>query len=249
MKAITCSQCGALIKGISMQKKVVVCKYCGSEMFLKNFQEKVIEIPDKDADKVKTKTDWEIYLERHREMRERSEIIQSETSFDYDFQGWKILGVIVVIASVIGFAVLMYHTFNPSARTRNERVEKISNEPTPMPTPTSTPEPCPNIDVLSYSSYVFRDDEEKDIAVPIFKDSDLPTCDIVNLRRGMFNDRNKMVKVRVTVDTEGNVVKAEQIAGHKNFKRSAEEAALKSTYYKPKRRTNKTIVYYYLLMK
>src|SRR5688500_17527652 len=45
MKAITCSQCGALIKGISAKKEFADCQYCGAEISI--LIEKIFEVPDK----------------------------------------------------------------------------------------------------------------------------------------------------------------------------------------------------------
>ena len=109
MKAITCSQCGALIKGISMQKKVAECLYCGSEMFLENFKEKVIEIPDNVADKINTKSNWEIYLEKRKEIRERYGNPHLDEPFEY-FQ--RFFFPIAAIVLVIGFSFLIYYIFN-----------------------------------------------------------------------------------------------------------------------------------------
>lgn len=47
MKAITCPQCGALVKKISLRDKFVPCDYCGAKILFEENKERIIEIPDK----------------------------------------------------------------------------------------------------------------------------------------------------------------------------------------------------------
>lgn len=53
MKAITCSQCGALLKGISTKKELADCIYCGAEIPIR--KEKVFEVSDKKAEEEEKK--------------------------------------------------------------------------------------------------------------------------------------------------------------------------------------------------
>lgn len=232
MKAITCSQCGALIKRIRERDRFAVCEYCRAKIPIQ--KEKVIIVPDK-PEKPKL---------RELSEKEKANVFESvelddEVVFGFTDEA-KAVGFITLAVFLIAVPIVLYNLLSPEAEVSETKKPKKISE---IKTPTPTPEPCPNIYIYSFNLY-FEDDTHF-IKNPKLENSQLPTCDPTELRKGIFSDRNTTVKVKITVNKEGEVTDAKQISGDKFFKESAEQAALKSLFIKQKRQTAKIITYYY----
>src|SRR5688572_29977656 len=70
MKAITCPQCGAIIRKIPDKDLLAVCDYCEAKIILPDNKEKIAANPDEKAEK--KLTPWEEHQENLRQTRERA---------------------------------------------------------------------------------------------------------------------------------------------------------------------------------
>jgi hypothetical protein len=231
MKAITCSQCGALIKQIRLRDKFAECDYCHAKIPVE--KEKVIVISEKKPQ-----------LEKLSEKQKKSVFRSYDLDEDYVpeiSEESKIVGFMIFIAFVIAVPIVLYYIFSPDDVKPKTVKESYKTE-----TPTPASEPCPNISVFITNSY--WEDDKHFIQNPELSNSALPTCDLTELRKGIFSDRNRIVEVKVTVNKEGDVTAAKLVSGDEFFKESAERAALKSLFIKQKRQTTKTITYRYFIL-
>jgi hypothetical protein len=219
MKAITCSQCGALIKGISMKKEFASCDYCGAEMQIKLFEKKVIDIPNKIAKDVKTQTHWEIYLKNREENRRKYNQHHVTISENDDSVATLFLpGLFIVL--VLGLSAFLYYSFN-----KNENLKyadfKVTSE-------------------ISYPSNLRK---EKLHFPKIFREN-ISESDVENLRD--LAPEKRIIKVRIMINKQGEILKAVAETNNSLLRESAEKAALKTSFYPIGYSTNEFITYRFL---
>ncbi|MEZ5426204.1 MAG: energy transducer TonB [Pyrinomonadaceae bacterium] len=240
MKAITCSQCGAVIKRIRIRDKYAHCDYCDAVFPIE--EKKVIEIPSPPGeDQTQQLSNWEIYLRNREEVKKKypEPVIPVETEVD-DLALFKIVAFLSIIAAVVFGAIILKKGFSDS---------KIENKPAQTHKRTvyenPGPTPCPGITVWSVPLY-FENDTHY-IEKPKLDLSKLPTCDKRELKTTIFSDQNDQVEVRVTVDKNGNVTEAKAVSGDEFLRGPAEEAARKSLFTKRPKPQKRTIKYYFIL--
>lgn len=247
MKAITCSQCGALIKRISLKDKFAFCDYCGAKILIGENKERIVEIIEKEStqpsNRVLPKLDA---AERDRLFRTMVELNNDDTVYDDTRHTLKVLAVIGIIAFFVFAPVILVAFF--AAKAKKENTKKVEFVSTPAPT---TPEiiyqqqeSLPDIKYRSYVQYNTNIDADL-IELPIIRLEQLPTTDLKELKKTVFAQRK--IRVRITIDENGDVSEAKALNGHQVLQESSVEAAKKSLFSTRKKRTTTVLTYIYIL--
>ncbi len=243
MKAITCPQCGALIKRISLKDKFAFCDYCGAKILLE--ENKIVELPAKKEEK--KLTPWEQYRENYGKVQARADQYYvpdlEPPTRNYPLVGALIMVAIVVIPLIIFIASLDNSTSDQKKIPKKTLVE---NNNSFMPrTPTRTPTPYPKINYEVKVQWNGDNDMEH-FENPQIDQSKLPSFDETELKKTVF--KNRGVQVKITIDTTGEVTAAEAISGHLILKEAAQEAAIKNLFNPRQKPTKRILTYYFRLI-
>ncbi|MGI9054536.1 MAG: hypothetical protein ACR2F2_01905 [Pyrinomonadaceae bacterium] len=239
MKAITCSQCGALVKEISLKERFADCNYCGAKIRLE--ENKIIEFRQPEP-KLKA------FADKERELLFEDMLEQNNDADSYN-DGNKVMNVLaifLVIGIFVGLPILLFNAFNSEPEQKRK---------TPIPNPTSQsipksplvikmPTPHPSI---SYRAYVqYNSDIGADyVEIPSIEMAKLPTGDIKELKKTVFAQRR--IRVRVTINENGEVTDAKAQNGHQILQESSVEAAKKSLFSNRRKPISLTLTYIYIL--
>ena len=255
MKAITCPQCGALIKEVSKHQTITECSYCeakvlmprrGDEYFLETDESDKKVLPNENIIKSGTKIVWNSPfsdLQRYGETFEKTG--KSNNPF-----------VTVVVVVCVGFFVFIAIVAGVASKKKAQQTRAY---PTPRtystPLPTYTPvtvyatpaaeEPEITFDIsyrVSWDSAI----SEQHIELPTLKDVDFPSDDLKTLKKTVFSQ--KIIRVKVRIDTNGEVTDAKAVSGHKILKEAAENAA-KASYFTERKKPVNTVLTYYFQIK
>jgi DNA-directed RNA polymerase subunit RPC12/RpoP len=245
MKAMTCPQCGALIKKISLKDKFAECEYCEARILLEENRDRIVEIPDKPD--VPPPSPWEVYRENYRKVNERT---RQPGSYDYEPEPTNssagvvvIIGLIALVGGIIIFAAFRNSSPPPSVNTAQKTTLK---EPTPLPLSFyKTPTPAPQVNYQVKVQWSGANDMEQ-FENPQIDVSKLPTTDEAELKKTVF--KNRAVQVRVTIGTEGEVTSAEAVSGHPILAEASVEAAKKTLFNSRPKPTTRVLTYYFRLL-
>lgn len=246
MKAMTCPQCGALIKKISLKNEFADCDYCEAKILIAENKDKIVEFTDKKL------SAWEQYRENHRQINERTKQYDSDyTHLEEPKAGNSLVGTVVVFL-VIGFiaiggfiAIIASISSRPSDLTKKTQPRPIAS-PLVIPTiayPTATPLPEINYQVnVEWSGANDMEHFEN----PQIDSSKLPSRNYAELKKTVF--KNRAAQVKVTINTDGEVTQAEAISGHPILKEAAVEAAKKTLFNSRSKPTTRILTYYFRLI-
>ncbi len=251
MKAVTCPQCGALVKRISLKDKFAVCDYCGAKILLEDNRDKIVEIPDKKENvSEKQLTPWEQYRENHRKIEEK---VKENAWRDYDlpedyqppqtrlFIFWLIFGAIGITVLIIFIANLESEDSKPASVQPNNTLIIKTSPTVNFPTPT----PLPQINYEAKVQWEGANDMEH-FENPQIDNTKLPTDDLNELKKTVF--KNRGVQVKVIIDTTGEVISAQAISGHPILREAAVDSAKKSLFNSRQKPTNRILTYYFRLI-
>ena len=130
----------------------------------------------------------------------------------------------------------------PESKNSNFEERGIKSKPTPTLTITSTPFPKFSYKTsVSYSGY----SGAEYIETPTIDYKKLPTFDVKKLKQTVF--KQKRVRVRITINKEGEVTEAKALNGHPLLQESSVKAAKNSLFSKRRRSTKTTLTYIFLL--
>lgn len=246
MKAITCSQCGALIKGISAKKDLAECKYCGAEIPV--LLEKIFEVPDKPAIQPPK-------LPQFTENEKANLFISLEDDSNAVKESNASLTILVVIficvlAAIIPISLLIAVS-SPTETNKPTQPPRIAaSSPTvyktpiipPIPVDTATPYPD-----FSYRAYVkhFTNIGVEDIVIPTIKADQLPTMDLVELKKTVFKE--KRIRVRIVINPDGEVIEAKALNGHPVLQNICIIAAKKSLFTTRKKNYTTDLTYIFVI--
>lgn len=245
MKAMTCPQCGALIKRISLKDKFAECEYCEARILLEENRDRIVELPDKPA--VPPPSPWEEYRQNYQKANERAAEFNSPyhnpTPTDTSFAGPLIVGVIVLVAGIIIFAGLK----NSSSRSADATPRTAVRATTPLPSVQSypIPTPAPQVNYQVKVQWTGANDMEQ-FENPKIDTAKLPTTDETELKKTVF--KNRAVQVRITIGTDGEVTNAEAVSGHPILAEAAVEAAKKTLFNSRAKPTTRVLTYYFRLL-
>lgn len=225
MKAINCTQCGATISDVSERSLIIDCDYCGARIMLR---------PETDL-LPKPEPVQAFY---HRETASAPPIKL-------------ILGIVaglVLVPIVVGFIVIVSTT-----KSTPKKAYSAAPAPSPYPTPSSwsvTPEvPQKPIPVVNYQPRVSWDgpndlEHFDDPQVDISSVSHLSTEEV---KKTVFKDR--VVKLRVVINTEGEIDTVETISGHPILVDAATTSAKRSIFRSRSKPTTRVLTYTFRVLK
>lgn len=250
MKAISCPQCGALIKEVSKHQAITECGYCGAkvlmprgdEYFLETDESKV-NVPNTNIKKTGTQTTWSSPFS---DLQSYGETFEKKQKPNNPF-------VAVVVVVCVGFFVFMAIVAGVASKKKAEQTRalptpRIYSTPIPFYTPFpvgSAPlpeEPEITFDIsyrVSWDSAI----DEQHIELPTLKNADFPSNDLKTLKKTVF--AQKIIRVKVRIDTNGEVTDAKAVSGHKILKEAAENAARASYFTERKKPVNTVLTYYF----
>jgi len=225
MKAITCTQCGALIKRISLREKFAFCDYCGAKILLEENKEKIVEIPEKKIDFAPPN------------------YVPARNNY----------AVWIVMLSILLFLLPVILVFIFAGKSRNNSTNFSEKSPaarysvSPFPTaqPTVQPTVYPNINYQVSVNWDGANDMEH-FENPNIDMTKLTTSDEKELKKTVF--KNRSVPVKVTIDENGEVTEAKAISGHPILKEAAENAARKTLFANRKKPTTRLLTYIFRLV-
>jgi DNA-directed RNA polymerase subunit RPC12/RpoP len=228
MKAITCTQCGAIIKKISLRDKVAICDYCGVEILLEENKEKIIEIPDKKVALTYPESDTSDY----------------QAGQDAFTVGKIFLGIAVFV-----FAIIIIFISGKSALDRRSNSKEKTLAATATPYAYATPFTFANVvsPKINYNVDVkwIGDDDMEHYEVPSIDETKLTTSDAKELKKTVF--KNRSVQVKVTINEDGEVTEAKAISGHPILKEAAETAAKKTLFANRRKPAGRLLTYIFRL--
>ncbi len=254
MKAITCPQCGALIKKVSERQTMIVCAYCEANVLMprndKYFSEadesKKRIPPNENIKKSGTRIIWNApFSDRN---------VYSGT-FGKDYKPDNNVAA-VITGLCVGFFILAA-IFAVTVSKRKATQTRVLPTPYTSSTPIisntpyviySTPQPeesAPTFDIsyrVSWDSAI----SEQHIELPTLKDADFPSEDLKTLKKTVF--AQKIIRVKVKIDTNGEVVQAKAISGHQLLKDAAETAA-RASFFTGRKKPLDTVITYYFQIK
>lgn len=250
MKAISCPQCGALIKEIAERQTVTVCDYCGANVLIAADKTFIAAPPKKD-------------IPPNPNIRKSGENALWNSPFSdptiYGEANKRKPPFISVPTAVgllcAGFFIFIVVAVSVSSKKKPEPARLLAATPAPYAPPTPIfvppvfPTPLPQIEedgpVFNFSYRVSWDSAipEQHIELPTLKDVDFPSNDLKTLRKTVF--AQKIVRVKIRIDTNGEVVRATAVSGHQILRTAAETAALASYFAERRKPLDTTLVYHF----
>ena len=238
MKAMTCPQCGAVIKSISRRDEFAPCDYCGAKILIEENKDRIIEISDKTI------------AENRRKLDEKARQYDNlDTDSKEPSKHFPAIGALLIIG-IAGILTLLFAMNSNSCQSRSPNVKEQTPLKTPLKTVTvpqirfPTPTTAPQINYEVKAQWSGNNDIEH-FENPQIDTSKLPTSDPEELKKTVF--KNRSVQVKITINTAGEVTSAEAISGHPILSKAAVEAAKKSLFNSRSKPTTRVLTYYFRL--
>ena len=252
MKAISCPQCGALIKKVTKQQAITECGYCGAKVLMPRGDEYFLEtdepdkkiLPNENIKKSGTQTIWNSPFS---DLSSYGETFEKKRKSNNPF-------VAVVVVLCAGFFVFVAIIAGIASKKKAEQTRAFptpraystplpSYTPFPVyPAPAAEEEPEITFDIsyrVSWDSSI----DEQHIELPTLKNADFPSGDLKTLKKTVF--AQKIIRVKVRIDTNGEVTDAKAVSGHKLLQEAAENAARASYFTERKKPVNTVLTYYF----
>lgn len=217
MRAITCTQCGATIEHVSETSAIVECSYCCARILL----------PERPAHLI--------------------EEVPAPT-FESEPIGRKpqayIVAAIALLIPIVSFVIII----GTAAKNQSKAGLKAPT-PTytpaayPTPTPYVTVAPLPPAPVVNYQPRIEWDgpNDLMHFESPSVDISEVAHLTSDEIKKTVFKDRK--VKLRVMINTEGEIDDIEVISGHPILVKAAVDSA-KLTIFRPRSKPTKRVVTY-----
>jgi len=231
MKAITCTQCGATLENVSERSKIVECEYCGAQIMFPKPEPTVYEPvePPRFGLQVESRPP----LSAHK------------------------VGTIAALGVLIPMMVILFIAL----RRPQPGTIRASSAATPYATPYvgSTPsswswnanantsaKPFPVVNYQPRVSWDGANDMEhfEDPVVDLSSVSDLTSEEVA---KTVFKNRN--VKLRVVINTEGEIDEVETISGHPILVAAATQSAKSSIFASRSKPTKRVLTYTFRVLK
>jgi DNA-directed RNA polymerase subunit RPC12/RpoP len=225
MKAIICTQCGATIENVSERSVIIECEYCGARLLLSEGNDKPkiqapIEPPGLELD---------------------------QPRFSPGTLGFAVAVALVIPIAVVLFAVVKSPQSSPA------KVYSAPSPPASSPKPIfwgpSSPVPEKPLPVVNYQPRVAWDGPND---LEHFEDPEVDVSSVSNLtseevEKTVF--KNRVVKLRVVINTEGEIDKVETISGHPILVAAATESAKRSIFTSRSKPTTRILTYTFRVLK
>jgi hypothetical protein len=230
---------------------MIECAYCGAKFFFPGDDRYLSDrkkpkeplLPNENIKKSGSKTTWNSPFSDSRIYKNNEPTIS--------------LGTIIAIF-VVGFFVFAAIA---AVIASKEDVRQVRSLPTPPPYTIPTPPPIPPINIpklpepnvsseetsplfdISYRVSWDSSIPEQHIELPTLKDADFPSEDLKTLQKTVF--AQKIIRVKVKINTNGEVTDAKAVSGHEILKEAAENAARASFFAERKKPLNTVMIYYF----
>lgn len=231
MKAITCPQCGATLENVSERSTIIECEYCGARILLAELEDKT---------------------------RSHQPIVPVEPpDFDVGTGANSSVNVGLAVGSALLVAMVIV-TFAIIRKPAPKPVQAYS-APSSTPSPSGTPptwnwsandntasKPLPNVNYQPRVSWDGPNDLEyfADPEVDVSSVSDLTSEEV---KKTVFKDR--VVKLRVVINTSGEIDEVETISGHPILVAAATESAKRSIFSSRSKPTTRVLTYTFRVLK
>lgn len=244
MKAVTCPQCGAIIKRISLKDKFAFCDYCEAKILLPEEKEKIVESSASEEEKP---TPYEKYLKKKNEFAQKYAAMNppeyTEQSASSVWKPW-----LITVSVILLVTIFLASGRSCLDRPFDETKKTLATTKTPSVTPTpfqwTEPTFSPQIN-YSVSVRWNGDNDMEHFETPSIDQTKLPTSDVKELKKTVF--ANRSVQVRVTIDENGEVTQAKAISGHAILKEASENAARKTLFSNRSKPANRVLTYIFRL--
>jgi len=230
MKAITCPQCGATIEHVLETSTIIDCEYCGARIMMDRAEE--ASKPPLPA-------------------QETSPITYEPQ--DADNSPFRIVATLITLIVIVPVFIAVAFIAKPKKR---EPV-RYNDKPVTYSTPSSTPsswsftadkntKQLPNVNYQPRVAWDGPNDMEyfDDPQVDISSVADLTSEEVKNT---VF--KNRVVKLRVVINTEGEIDDVETISGHPLLVAAATESAKRSIFRSRPKPTTRVLTYTFRLLK
>ena len=230
MKAITCPQCGAIIENVSERSVIVDCEYCGARIMMDRGEPIVppkpqtVDPPDLDLE------------------------VESDPANSFVTVAGG--AVALIIFFIVVFAMLPTPKPKPSS---TYSVQNTSRPTTPNPVYSWTApvksEPAKPLPVVNYQPRVAWDGADD---MEYFADPEVDVSSVANLsseevKKTVF--KNRVVKLKVVINTEGEIDTVETISGHPILVNAATESAKRSIFRSRSKPTTRILTYTFRVLK
>ena len=226
MRAINCTQCGATIENVSERSVIVDCEYCGARMFM----DRLANLPTPEPPQVPA------------------------PSFELEAEPDPGLTFVWVVGAALASIPLLFVVFlfiKPATKPNPSYVYSAPASPVPYTAPSywNTPaEPAKPVPVVNYQPRVSWDgpndlDHFEDPEVDVSSVSELSSEEI---KKTVF--KNRVVKLRVVINTEGEVDTVETISGHTLLVEAATQSAKRSIFRNRSKPTTRILTYTFRLL-
>lgn len=227
MKAITCSQCGALIKRININDKLVECEYCHASIPI--LKDNIVEIPDKKPP-----------IEQKFMPLASYDAEPATKSYN------PLASVLLLIVGIGGFVVLLgaiflIAIFSPPKTTSDNVGLKTETEISSTPFPSNVPSFSYKTSV-SYNSLI----NAELIETPKINPEQVDNLTFEDLKKDVFKE--KRIRVEIKINADGEVTDAKALNGHEILKESSVRAAKESLFAPRKGERKTTLTYIFVLL-
>jgi DNA-directed RNA polymerase subunit RPC12/RpoP len=226
MKAINCTQCGATIENVSERSVIINCDYCGARIML---DQRPVHVRQTSSDT----PNFEV----------------SSPSSD----PMKLIGLIVGGVFLIPFLIAAVVWINVPDESVPSKVYSAPATPYAYPTPSSwtvpagvTEKPIPVVNYQPRISWDGPNDLEhfESPTVDISSVSHLSTEEVKNT---VF--KNRIVKLRVVINPDGEIDDVETISGHPLLVEAATASAKSSIFRSRSKPTTRVLTYTFRVLK
>ncbi len=223
MRAITCTQCGATIDDVSENSVIIRCDHCGARIMIDRVPKSPAasyDLPDFDAG---------------------PSTIPSAKVLTF-------VGVAIVLIPLFVGALILNKPKTPAP----QRVYPVASSPAPYPTPSSwsvTTEPEKPAAIVNYQPRVSWDgpNDLEHFEDPVVDTSSVSDLTTEELKKTVFKDR--IVKLRVIINTEGEIDSVETISGHPLLVAAATDSAKSSIFHSRSKPTTRVLTYTFRVLK
>lgn len=230
MKAINCTQCGAVIEDVSERSVIIDCKYCGARIMLDERQSRTVSKPEP------------VHFE------EMDLSLSDSTSTLFQIIGVGV-GIIFLFFIVAVFVSISRDTKKSEASSLYTPPSQPATYSTPSSWSVSTEVPEKPAPVVNYQPRLSWDgpndiEHFEEPEVDISSVSDLTSEEV---KKTVF--KNRVVKLRVVINTEGEIDTVETISGHPLLVEAATESAKRSIFRSRSKPTTRVLTFTFRVLK
>ena len=230
MRAITCTQCGATIENVSERSVIVDCEYCGARMMMDRGEPLVPPKP------VTVDTpNFELEVEP-----------DSTNSFVTVAGG----AVAIIIFFIVVFAILPSSEPKPTSWAYNTSKPSTPNPAYSWTAPAPVNlEPSKPVPVVNYQPRVSWDGPND---MEYFDDPEVDVSSVLDLtseevEKTVF--KNRVVKLKVIINPEGEIDTVQTISGHPILVEAATASAKRSVFKSRSKPTTRILTYTFRVLK